>query len=179
MLLLLLKSLHIIGFVTWFAGLFYLVRLFVYHREAASRSPEERRLLEEQYALMEKRLYRIITNPAMMITWIGGAGMLIVNPAYLSQGWLHVKLLLVVLLSGYHHTMPGIMRKLAAGQPVMDAFRFRLFNELPTLFLVSIVLLAVLRNNVNYAYLAGGLIAFALLIYWSAVAYRRRRTAGK
>lgn len=71
-----LKALHVVGFVSWFAGLFYLVRLFVYHTEASALPEAERRVLIPQYSLMEQRLYRIITHPAMLITWIAGLGML-------------------------------------------------------------------------------------------------------
>ena len=96
------KSLHIIGFVTWFAGLFYLARIFVYHVEANDKPETERNILQAQYNIMAERLYKIITNPAIIITWLFGIGMLVLNPAYLQGGWMHAKFLLVFLLSGYH-----------------------------------------------------------------------------
>ena len=82
------QALHIIGFVSWFAGLFYLVRLFVYHVEAEQKPQPEQDILKKQYSLMEWKLYRIITNPAMIITVVFGSLMLIQNPDYFSMGWM-------------------------------------------------------------------------------------------
>ena len=92
------KALHIVGFVAWFAGLFYLVRLFVYHAEALEKPDPERSILVAQYAKMEQRLFGIITRPAMIITFVAGIAMLMINPDYLQEGWMHIKLTLVILL---------------------------------------------------------------------------------
>lgn len=175
-----LKGLHIIGFVGWFAGLFYLVRVFVYHAEAANLPDQERHILQKQYGLMQQRVYRIICNPAMMITWTAGIAMLIINGLEWlgTNSWMHTKLLLLVLLLVYHLYCKGIIKKLKNGKEPMDAFRFRLFNEVPTLLLVTIVLLAVYRNTINYFYLFGGLIAFAALMFLGAKIYKKRREKG-
>ncbi len=182
------KMLHIIGFVAWFAGLFYLVRVFVYHAEAAGKPPAERDILTAQYNLMAWRVYRIICNPAMMITWTAGLLMLglglfradVVN--YLSveagtPGWMHLKLLLLVLLTAYHLWCKRSIRRLEAGTSRLNDFQFRLLNEVPTLFLVAIVVLAVYGNRglLNYGYLAIGLLLFTGLLYAGARAYKRRR----
>ena len=98
MLHLYLKSLHIIGFVSWFAGLFYLVRMFVYHSEAADKPELIREDWKRQYTAMQWRVYKIICNPAMMITWTCGILMLVNTPAFLQQEWLQTKLLLLVFL---------------------------------------------------------------------------------
>ncbi|MBK7426014.1 MAG: CopD family protein [Saprospiraceae bacterium] len=148
--LLFFKSLHIISFVAWFAGLFYLVRLFVYYREADMRSPAEKQVLQDQLMIMQKRLFKIITQPAMIITWIAGISMIIIQPAYLEMGWLHMKLVLLILLSFYHFRLPVMIRQLEAGRNVMSSFQFRLYNELPTLFLIGIVPLAVFKNLADY-----------------------------
>ena len=101
MIILYFKSLHIIGFVAWFAGLFYLVRMFVYHVEAMEMEEPKRAILIQQYELMEGRVYKIICNPAMMLTFTFGIGMLVVNPGYFSMGWMHIKLTLLVLLLAF------------------------------------------------------------------------------
>ena len=170
-----LKALHIIGFVAWFAGLFYLVRIFVYHAEAADKAEPARSILLKEFGLMQGRVYKIICNPAMMITWSAGIGMLIINPGYLEQGWMHVKLLLLVGLLGYHLYCKKIIRQLAKGESSLTSFQFRLLNEVPTLFLVAIVLLAVLRSTENFLYGIAGLIAFAAVLYFSAKAYKKHR----
>ena len=178
MAILYLKAFHIVGFVAWFAGLFYLVRIFVYHVEAEEKPSPEREILTRQFHLMEWRVYKIIANPAMMFTFACGIGMLIVNPAYLQLGWLHVKLTLLILLLGYHLYCKKIIQKLEAGTNTLTSFQFRLLNEVPTLFLVSIVLLAVLRNNVQYYFLFIGILVLAILFYLAAKAYRRKRKRG-
>ena len=169
---------HIIGFVAWFAGLFYLVRMFVYHTEAYDKASPEKEILTKQFNMMEWRVYKIICNPAMNVTLTFGISMLVYNPAYLQMPWLHVKLTLLVLLIGYHHYCKSIIKKLEKGKTGFSSFQFRLLNELPTLFLFSIVLIAVLKSSVNYIYLFGGIILLGLLLYLIAKAYKRSR-AGK
>lgn len=170
-----LKALHIVGFVSWFAGLFYLVRIFVYHAEAKEKPEPARSILIAEFQLMQTRVYKIICNPAMMITWVGGLGMLIINPIYLSQGWMHIKLLLLFLLLGYHLYCKAIIKKLAKGEAPFNSFQFRLLNEVPTLFLVSIVLLAVLQSALNFLYAFGGVLLFGLLLYFATKMYKRFR----
>lgn len=169
------KALHIIGFVSWFAGLFYLVRLFVYHVEAEQRPQPERDLLKKQFNLMEWKLYKIITNPAMVITLIFGTAMLIQNPAYLSSGWMQIKLGLLVLLVGYHNYCKRIILNLEKETNHLSSFHLRLFNEVPTLFLVSIVLFAVVKDELNYWYMFAGITAFSILLFYAAKAYKKKR----
>lgn len=106
------KSIHIIGVVSWFAGLFYLVRLFVYFREAADLPEAEKRILQNQYEIMIRRLYQIITTPAMVITLAAGITMLGMNPDLLSQPWMVAKLALVASLLVYHWYCGRIVRHL-------------------------------------------------------------------
>jgi protoporphyrinogen IX oxidase len=177
------KSLHVIGFVSWFAGLFYLVRLFVYHAEVDEKKTKaEAVILKPQYELMEHRLYTIITNPAMVITWLGGLTMItlgyiddsVVNWMKTGQ-WLHVKLLLVIMLSGYTGYCKKIMRELKAGKLPMSSDRFRLFNELPTLFLAAIVLLAVYKNFLHFGIALAGLVAFGVALGIGVKVYKKAR----
>ena len=176
---LLFKSLHLISMVAWFAGLFYLVRLFVYHTEALDKEEPERTILSDQYHIMSSRLYRIICNPAMWLTWIFGLIMLYQRGMdWLSENpWMHVKLFLVFLLTGYHHFNNRIIKKLKAGERVMSSFRFRLYNEVPTLFLLSIIVLAVFKNLTNFGYTFGGLILFAIILFAFAKIYKNMRKA--
>ena len=169
------KALHIVGFTAWFAGLFYLVRMFVYHREAFDKASPEREVLIKQFNLMEWRVYKFICNPAMILTWSFGAAMLVYNPAYLKMPWIHVKLTLVFLLSGYHHSCKSIIKKLEKGESKYSSFQLRLMNEVPTLFLIGIVFMAVLRDTANYLYVFGGLFLFGILLYLSAKAYKKKR----
>lgn len=169
------KALHIIAAVAWFAGLFYLARLFVYHSEAFLKEENAKGILTDQYKIMEGRVYKIIMNPAMVLTLIGGVGMLIASDSYLMQTWMHIKLTLILGLLGYHFWCRRIMKTLANGQMPMQPLAFRFFNEVPTLFLVAIVSLAVLRDGiapVKLLLILVGLIAFLVM---ATLAYKRYR----
>jgi protoporphyrinogen IX oxidase len=169
------KSLHIIGFVTWFAGMFYLVRLFVYHREAFDKPDGESDILKSQYQIMESRLFTIITRPGMIFTWLAGIAMILYHPDYLTFGWMHVKLFLLVFLSIYTEKLPRIIKNLSQGEKVMSSFSFRLFNELPTLFLIAIVLLAVYKDLISMLWIFGILIIVSIALFLFAHAYKKRR----
>ncbi len=133
-----LKAFHIIFVVTWFAGLFYLPRLFIYHAEATDAAGIER------FKVMERRLFAIMTIGAVLAA-VFGISMLIAAPVLLQLGWIHVKLTLVILLIGYHIWCYALMKTLAAGGNRHSSRWYRIFNEIPALFLISIVLLAVLK----------------------------------
>lgn len=175
MLIYLLKTLHIVGFVSWFAGLFYMVRIFVYHREALDQEEPDRGILSQQFDAMGKRVFKLICQPAMMFTWSCGIGMLALNPAYFEQNWIHVKLLFLILLTIYHVYCKRFVFNLEGEKNRFEAFHFRILNEFPTVFLLIIVVLAVFRNNVNYWYLSTGVALFIGMIGWGIVAYRKKR----
>ena len=141
------KAFHIVGIVCWFAGMFYLPRLFVYHAEAYEQPEPARSILTQQYQVMEKRLYSIIMTPAMLLTIAMAIGLVTTEPEVLKQPWMHIKLACVLLLIGYHHVCKHIMKKLAADQCTLTGQQFRWFNEFPTVFFVIVVLLAVFKNN--------------------------------
>ncbi|MEM9541084.1 MAG: protoporphyrinogen oxidase HemJ [Cyanobacteria bacterium P01_E01_bin.42] len=141
------KAFHLIGIVVWFAGLFYLVRLFVYHAEASERDEPAQTILKAQYEIMEKRLYHIITMPGMIVTVAMAIGLISTEPEILKSGWLHIKLTLVALLIGYHFFCGRIMKQLAAGECNWTGQKFRALNEAPTVLLIVIVLLAVFKGN--------------------------------
>lgn len=170
-----LKAIHIVGFVAWFAGLFYLVRMFVYHEEAMDKPEPDQGILKKQFNIMQWRVYKIICNPAMMVTFIGGFGMLYINPELFKSGWIHFKLALVFLLLVYHLYCKSLIRKLESGQRIYTSFQYRLMNEVPTLFLISIVLLAVLKNSLNTLYAFLGVMAFGLVLFLAAKLYKYKR----
>lgn len=176
--LLLFKSLHIVGFTAWFGGLFYLVRILVYHREAFDKSVHEREVLIPQYQIMEDRVYRIICNPGMMITWICGLAMLYIYgwEWFSVNYWLHAKLLLLVGLTGYHLYCKNMIKQLADEDMKLSPFNYRLLNEVPTLFLLSIVLLAVFRNLLDFGIAFVGVILFGVILYLFAKLYKRQRS---
>ena len=142
-----LKAFHIVGVVAWFAGLFYLVRLFIYHVEARDRPESERAVLEPQFALMERRLFTIIARPAMLLTLGTAALMLVLQPGWLGDWWLWVKSGLVGGLVLYHVLCGRIMSRLASGPGGWSSQRLQVLNEVPTLFLIVVVLLAVFKNQ--------------------------------
>ena len=135
-----LKAFHIISFTSWFAMLFYLPRLFVYHQLA------EDTVSKERFSLMEHKLYRYIGTPAMLATLLFGGAMVGMGwDYYKTQGWFHTKLLLVFFLIGYHHMCGAFVKKLAAGTCTKSHKFFRIFNEIPVVFLIVIVILVVVR----------------------------------
>lgn len=173
------KSLHIVGFVAWFAGLFYLVRMFVYHAEAFDKPQPERDILARQFNLMQWRVYKIICNPAIVLTWACGLAMLyIYGVEWLKVNWwMHVKLVLLLGLSGYHVYCASIIKKLEKGERPMTSFQFRLLNEVPTLFLVLIPILAVYKNGFNVWYTMAGMFGFGFLLFAAAKIYKRSRAS--
>ena len=141
------KTFHIIGVVVWFAGLFYLVRLFIYHVEAAEQDQPHRAAFEQQYGLMERRLANIITTPGMAVAVSCAVGLLVVNPGWLQQSWMHAKLLFVAFLLGYHWLCYRLMGQLQRGECGWSGRQLRALNELPTLLLVIVVLLVVFKQQ--------------------------------
>lgn len=175
--LLFFKAVHIIGFVSWFAALFYMPRLFIYHVEAFDAEEPKRSILVEQFKLMEGRLYSIIMTPAMFITFIAGFSMLYLKgSAWLEYNqWMYYKLFLLAGLVGYHHYCKRLMRQLGAGERVMTSTQLRLFNEVTTLFLVAIVLLAIFKNALDFIAAFAGLIAFGVLLGVGVKFYKKIR----
>ena len=169
------KAFHLIGVVVWFAGLFYLVRLFVYHAEAEQEPEPARSILKKQYGLMEKRLYSIITTPGMLLTVAMAIGLISTEPEILKSGWLHAKLALVLLLIGYHHYCKRIMKKLANNECKWTGQQFRALNEAPTIMLVLIVLLAVFKNNLPLDLTTWLVVALVVTMVASIQLYAKKR----
>jgi len=160
------KSLHLIGVVSWMAGMFYLVRIMVNHAMAFEQQEPERSILARQFSVMEWKAYNIILKPAVVMSWSFGTAMLCIQPLWLQQGWMQVKLLFLVLLTGYTHYCKSHIRQLEAGPSHFTHLHYRALNEVPTIFLAGIVFLAVFKDGINYWALYGGLTAFIGLISW-------------
>ena len=140
MLFLWLKAFHIIAVITWMAGIFYLPRLFVYHADATDTVSSER------FKVMERKLYRGIMNPSMMVTVALGIWMILLNPDfYMSQGWMHAKLTMAVLMIGYHIWCGRLLRRFRDDQNTHSHVFYRWFNEAPVFLLLGIVIMVVVR----------------------------------
>jgi putative membrane protein len=171
------KSLHIIGFISWFAGLFYIVRLFIYHAETSEQRPEhERAILHPQLELMQARLWNIITTPAMIATALGGFTMIALklHLAGALEAWLHGKLLLLAGLFAYHFYCGVIRKKQLTKTCTWTSARLRAFNELATMFMVAIVCLAVFKTAMSAIWGVLGLLGLGVALMVGIKLYRRR-----
>jgi protoporphyrinogen IX oxidase len=170
------KAIHIIFMVSWMAGLFYIVRLFIYHTEANDRPDTERLILQRQFAVMERKLWNIITTPAMILTVLAGVGMLYLNPALLTAGWMQIKLLFVIGLLGYHFKCQQIIAHLKSDKFSWSSTKLRIWNEVATIFLVAIVFLVILKSAVNWIFGLIGLLLFTVIIMSAVKIYKYYRT---
>ncbi|MBD2606278.1 protoporphyrinogen oxidase HemJ [Scytonema hofmannii FACHB-248] len=173
------KAFHIIGIVVWFAGLFYLVRLFIYHVEANQEPEPARTILKNQYQIMEKRLYNIITTPGMLLTVAMAIGLLTTEPEILKQTWLHVKLGFVTLLLGYHHYCKRLMKQLAKDECRWSSQQLRALNEAPSLMLVVIVLLAVFKGSLPTDITVWVIVAMIIAMVATIQLYAKKRREDK
>jgi putative membrane protein len=171
-----LKALHIIFVITWFAGLFYIVRLFIYHTEALQKHEPDRSILSQQLALMSKKLWCIITWPSAIITLILGTSMLVSQPEWLKMPFMHIKLGFVFLLFLYHLGCHGIFRQLQSGKAKYTSMQLRVFNEAATLILFAVVFLIVLKNELSWIWGTMGLISFAIVLMIAIKLYKRFRS---
>ncbi|MBV7440986.1 CopD family protein [Weeksellaceae bacterium TAE3-ERU29] len=142
------KAIHIIFVVSYFAGLFYIVRLFIYHTEALTQDEEPKKsILHKQYTYMEERLWNIITVPAFIIMIISGVYMLyLVNWGFLQQGWMHIKLFFVLILCAYHYWCWRMIKDLQKGKTKLSSVQLRMMNEVATLILFAVVFAVVLKS---------------------------------
>lgn len=172
-------ALHIIFIVTWFAGLFYIVRLFIYNREAEDMAEPARGILHAQYGIMIKRLWLIITWPSAVLTLVFGPWMFVLYVgAGKVPGWLIVKLCFVATLYAYHLYLHGIYRRQARGEYSMSSTGLRMINEVATLLLFAIVFLVVLKDSLNMLKGLGALVALAVVLMIAIRLYKRAREKG-
>ncbi|MGY5353220.1 CopD family protein [Wenyingzhuangia sp. IMCC45533] len=170
-----LKSLHIIFVVTWFAGLFYIVRLFIYHKEAETKEDSARIVLQEQYKLMEKRLWYIITWPSAVLTALTAFGLLYLSPGFLTQTWMWVKLSFVLALFVYHLVCHKIFKQLKNNVCKYSTFQLRLWNEVATIILFSVVFLVVLKNSISWIWGVVGILLVSVILMLMVKVYKKMR----
>ncbi len=169
------KALHIIFVVCWFAGLFYMVRLFIYTAEAYGKEEPAKSILTQQLLLMQKKLWFIITWPSAIGTVIFGTWMLILNPVLLMQPWMVLKLIFVFILIMYHLRCHAIYKHQLAGVYKLSSFKLRLFNELATVLLVAIVFLVVVKSSSSLVWGMLGLFGFAGTLMLGVFIYRKQQ----
>ncbi|NNC69630.1 MAG: CopD family protein [Flavobacteriaceae bacterium] len=170
-----LKALHIIFVITWFAGLFYIVRLFIYHTEAQEKPEPDKSILQKQYKLMSKRLWLIITWPSALLASIFAIWMLYQNPIYLEMPWMHVKLVFVGLLYVYHLLCHKIYKEFQKDIIKYSSNKLRIWNEVATIILFATVFVVVFKNAVNWIYGVIGLLLFTIVLMFAIKLYKRMR----
>lgn len=169
------KALHIIFVTTWFAGLFYIVRLFIYDVEANEKENDVRDILQKQFRLMERRLWYGITWPSAVLTIITGTYLVYIT-GYYSSFWMILKFGFVILLFLYHLVCQKIVNQLQNSQVKWTSMQLRLWNEVATLFLVSIVFIVVLKDALGLLYGMIGLVVVTLVLLFAINLYKKSRT---
>ena len=169
------KALHIIFIVTWFAGLFYAVRLFIYHTETKEKPSPEKEILQNQYKIMTKRLWTIITWPSAIITLVL-ATLLLMSPAglvFLKQPWMWIKLLFVLLLYVYQFMSHKLYKQLQNNTIKYTSSQLRLWNEVATIILFSVVFLVVLKTTIGWVFGVTGILGLMILLMLGIKLYKR------
>lgn len=169
------KSLHLIFIITWFAGLFYIVRLFVYQIEAFQKPSPEKDILGKQLKIMASRLWNIITWPSMILALLFGTWLILINPEFLYLPWMQVKLAFVLILVIYQFKCHQIFKQLQNDVVKHSSNYMRLFNEVPTLILFAVVFLVILQSAVNWIYGTIGIFVFAIMLMMGYKLYKRIR----
>lgn len=170
-------AIHIIFVVCWMAGLFYIVRLFIYHTEAQEKPEPERSILSAQFEIMERRLWNVITVPSMILVLAAGITLVYLNYDYLiHQPWLQIKLGFVAGLIVYHYICQNKIKQMRNGIYKWTSTQLRLWNEVATIILFAIVFLVVLKDAVNWIYGIVGLVLFTLIIMLGVKVYKYYRT---
>lgn len=169
------KALHIIFVVTWFAGLFYMFRLFVYHAEASKKTEPSRSILIEQFMIMERRLWYAITWPSAILTLLFGIWMIVLQPVWLTQPWMHVKLFFVVLLMMYQFYGQQVLKKIKTEPEKISSTKMRLMNEVPTVILIAAVFLVVMKEAVSWIWGTLGILGMGALLTMAVYAYKKQR----
>ncbi|TCD10302.1 CopD family protein [Pedobacter frigidisoli] len=168
-------AVHIVFVISWMAGLFYILSLFIYHTEANEKSEPEKSILVNQFTKMEATLWKIIATPAMIISVLAGVSMLSLRPGLLQADWMHVKLGFVVGLLIYHFICQNIVKQLKEGQFKLSSFQLRLWRELATIFMIAIVFVVILKNAINWIYGLIGIMGVAMAIMIAVKLYKNYR----
>lgn len=169
------KSLHLIFVITWFAGLFYIPRLFIYYIEAQDKSVQEKEILSKQLQLMAKRLWYIITWPSAVLATVFALLLLYMMPAWLLQQWMIIKLVFVGLLFVYHARTHQMFLAMQKNTLAKSSFFMRLWNEGATLILFAIVFLVILKSSFHWVFGLLGLMGLAVLLILGIRLYKKYR----
>lgn len=176
------KSLHLIFVITWFAGLFYIVRLFVYHAEAKQKTQPEQAILIKQYQLMQYRLWYIITWPSAILASVFGFWLIFFTPmgkAWMQMPWMHVKLGFVFLLYIYHAKCHQFYLQLQKNDVKKSSNFFRLWNEGATIILFAVVFLVILKSAIDWIFGVIGIFLFSIIIMLGFKFYKKIREQNK
>lgn len=172
-----LLALHIIFIVTWFAGLFYIVRLFIYHREAQDLPETEKNILSAQYKIMQRRLWYGITWPSAIATFIIGPWLWMAYfPSYITQPFFMLKLAFVFALALYHLQCHAMFKQMQEDVFRKSSFGLRIWNEVASILLVAIVFLIVLKQNNELVWYGIGIFLLAATLYIGIVLYKKNRS---
>ena len=168
------KALHIIFIVTWFSGMFYIVRLFIYNTEASEKTGPEREILLGQFRIMIRRLWLGITWPSAILTLILGPWVWIMLGT--TPRWLAIKLVFVVMLYLYHFSLHILYREQQKGVFRFSSQKLRIWNEMATLLLFAIVFLASVKQEISWVFGLAGIISLALVLMLAIRIYKKMRT---
>ncbi|MGI9547325.1 MAG: CopD family protein [Flavobacteriaceae bacterium] len=169
------KALHLIFVITWFAGLFYIPRLFIYHIEAQGKDSPDREILSEQLKIMTRRLWYIISWPSAVLSTVFALWLLIIMPGWLEQPWMHLKLGFVVLLFAYHYKTHLIFKELQRDRFKYSSNFMRIWNEGATLILFAVTFLVILKSTFNWIFGLVGMLVLVILIMLGIRLYKRIR----
>ena len=169
------KALHLIFVITWFAGLFYIPRLFIYHTEASKKTKQEAEILIRQLKIMSRRLWYIITWPSAILAIIFAIWLLILMPSWLLQSWMHLKLTFVALLIVYHLKTHRIFLKLQKNKIDYSEIFLRIWNEGATLLLFAIVFLAILKDGLHWIGGTLGILGLGVILFLGIRLYKKIR----
>ncbi len=169
------KSLHLIFVITWFAGLFYIVRLFVYQIEAASKPSPEKEILQSQYKIMTYRLWYIITWPSAVLATVFAIALLYIRPVFIELPYMQVKFGFVLLLFLYHAKCHQIYKQLQRDEIKYSSNFMRLWNEGATIILFAVVFLIIVKDAINWIYGVIGILLFSILIMLGFRFYKKIR----
>ncbi|WP_456379150.1 CopD family protein [Lutibacter sp.] len=169
------KSLHIIFITTWFAGLFYVIRLFIYYKEAEEKPEIEKNILLTQYKLMIKRLWYIITWPSAVLATIFAVWLLILQPFWLHQNWMLIKLAFVAVLYAYHWSCQIMYNQIDKGYLKYSSFTLRIWNEVATIILFACVFLVILKTSFGWIFGVIGIVGVSILLMLGIKLYKNIR----
>ncbi len=173
------KSLHLIFVITWFSGLFYIIRLFIYYKEAEKKEEPSKSILQQQYTLMCKRLWYIITWPSAVLASIFAVWLLILQPQWLEANWMLIKLAFVAVLFAYHGTCQMMMNQINRGSLKYSSSLLRIWNEVATIILFACVFLVVLKNSLGWILGVIGIVGVSVLLMLGIKLYKKIRNKNR